>query len=42
MVTQSDGQTAYGDVTITVNIPVPPSPPNAYIKLRLPTKFINK
>jgi len=41
-VTQSDGQTAYGDVTITVNIPVPPSPPNAYIKLRLPTKFINK
>lgn len=41
-VTQSDGQTAYGDVTITVNIPVPPSPPNAYIKLRLPTKFVNK
>jgi hypothetical protein len=41
-VTQSDGQTAYGDVTITVNIPAPPGPPNAYIKLRLPTKFINK
>jgi hypothetical protein len=38
-VTQSDGQTAYGDVTITVNIP---APPNAYIKLRLPTKFVNK
>jgi len=38
-VTQSDGQTAYVEVTITVNIPVPP---NAYIKLRLPTKFVNK
>jgi hypothetical protein len=38
-VTQSDGQTAYGEVTVTVNIP---APPNAYIKLRLPTKFVNK
>src|SRR5690348_8164396 len=38
--TQDDGQTTYGEVTITVTLPI--APPNAYIKLRLPTKLINK
>lgn len=40
-VTQSDGQTAYGDVTITVNIPPVPVT-TSKLNLKLPTKFNNK
>jgi hypothetical protein len=40
-VTQSDGQTAYGDVTITVNIPPVPVT-TSKLSLKLPTKFNNK
>jgi hypothetical protein len=40
-VTQSDGQTAYRDVTITVNIPPVPVTTSKLI-LKLPTKFNNK
>lgn len=38
-VTQDDGQTASGTVTIAVNIPVAPT---SYIKFRTPHKFINQ
>jgi hypothetical protein len=40
-VTQSDGQTAYRDVTITVNIPPVPVT-TSKLNLKLPTKFNNK
>lgn len=39
-VTDNQGATGMDDVQITVNNVV--QPPNAYIKLRVPTKFINK
>lgn len=39
-VTDNQGATGTDDVQITVNNVV--QPPNAYIKLRVPTKFINK
>lgn len=38
---QDDGQSTYAEVTVIVSI-AENLPPNAYIKLRIPIKFINK